>query len=217
MSDPNFHITTPRLYLSYADPSNEAHIDFSLELINGAPALRSQGSTGTSAADRDAARKRIADTMTSLKNKGFGRYFVWLRPEPSSSSSSPSNTSTPFSSRALEPIGSVGLQLARLEGIKAPTIPDVGFIFLEKHQGKGYATEAVRVLMKYYEEEKGISVFSGFTKEDNEGARGLFRRLGFRNHGVRRVSGIMWSGEDIEADTWTWGVDEGVGLEEFGI
>ncbi|EMD89488.1 hypothetical protein COCC4DRAFT_207492 [Bipolaris maydis ATCC 48331] len=211
MPDPNFHITTPRLYLSYGDPSNEAHIDFSLELITSAPALRSQGPAGSSAADREAARKRIADTMLSLKNKGFGRYFVWLRPE------NDDNTTSPFSSRTLEPIGSVGLQLARLDGVKAPSIPDVGFIFLEKHQGKGYATEAVRALMKYYEEEKGIHVFSGFTKEDNEGARGLFRRLGFRNHGVRMVSGIMWNGEDIEADTWTWGVEEGHGLEEFGI
>ncbi|XP_014556031.1 hypothetical protein COCVIDRAFT_100806 [Bipolaris victoriae FI3] len=212
MSDPNFHITTPRLYLSYADPSNEAHVDFSLDLVNSAPTLRSQGSTGNSAADRAAARKRIADTMTSLKNKGFGRYFVWLRPETSSS-----DASTPFSERSLTPIGSVGLQLARLDGIKAPTIPDVGFIFLEKYQGKGYAAEAVAALMKYYEEEKGVSAFSGFTKEDNEGARGLFRRLGFTNHGVRRVSGIMWSGEDIEADTWTWGLKEGQELGELGI
>ncbi|USP74078.1 uncharacterized protein yc1106_01352 [Curvularia clavata] len=213
MLDFNFHITTPRLYLSYCNPSSDAHVDFTLELLHGPASLRVHPEVKKDFADRDAVQRRLQTSIESFEKTGYGRYLVSLRPD----SEAEEDSEKPFSERKLEHIGVVSMQLVRIEGTKAPAIPDVGFNILERYHGKGYATEAAQGLMKFYEQEKGVRVFAGFTSDQNESAKKLFRRLGFQNHGVRKVSGIMWNGEDINADCWTWGFEEGRKLEEFGI
>jgi RimJ/RimL family protein N-acetyltransferase len=87
---------------------------------------------------------------------------------------------------------------------------------MTRYHGKGYATEAVRGLMEFFSKEKGVGVFSGLTNEKNENARRVFRRLEFKEWGVRRVNGIIWTGEPAELDVWTFGTGER-GLEEFGF
>lgn len=212
MLDFNFHITTPRLYISYCNPSSDAHVDFTMELLHGAASLRVHPGAKNDFPDRAAAQQRLQDVMERFQKTGFGRYLVSLRPE-----NEDADSETPFSERKLEHIGVVSLQLSRFEGMNVPTIPDVGFNFLEQYHGKGYAVEAARGLMKYYEEEKGVHVFAGFTSDQNESAKKVFRRLGFENYGVRRIKGIMWSGEDVDADCWVLGFKEGQKLEDFGI
>ena len=111
----------------------------------------------------------------------------------------------------------VTVERARFPDTPAPTIADVGFNMHEKYHGKGYAKEAVLGFMKYFREEKGMGVFAGFTDEKNENARRLFRRLGFVEHGVRTVGGIMWTGEPADLDVWTFGIEERKTLEEYGL
>jgi len=146
-----------------------------------------------------------------LMMTGYGRYLISLKPEEED------DPKKPFSEKELEHIGIVSMQLARIEGAQAPTIPDVGFNMMEKCHGKGYASEAVQGLIKYYGETKGIKEFAGLTHETNGPANKLFRRTGFKNWGTKKVSGIMWSGQDIDVSVWTWGIDEGRKLEEFGF
>ena len=55
------------------------------------------------------------------------------------------------------------------------------------------------------------------TDDTNEEAKRLFRRLGFTNHGVRKVRGIRWGGEVIDVDLWTLGLEDGKKLEDFGF
>jgi RimJ/RimL family protein N-acetyltransferase len=210
MTDFNFHISTPRLHISYANPSNDAHCDFMLEVLHGAPSRKWDPSAVDHIPDREAARSALAARSARLVNGGFGRYLVSLKTEQE-------DESILFAERELTPIGYVSMQLCRLEGVPAPTIPDVGFNMHERYHGKGYATEAVQGLMKYFREEKGIGAFAGLTNEKNEGARRLFRRLGFKEWGVKTVGGIMWTGEPAEVDVWTFGVEEGKRLEEFGL
>jgi RimJ/RimL family protein N-acetyltransferase len=150
-----------------------------------------------------------------LVEQGIGRYLVSLKPLDRSGEEMGKNQ--PFSERELTPIGVVSIQLARLDGVPAPTIPDVGFNMHEKYHGKGYATEAVLGLLKYFKEEKGTSMFAGLTNEKNEDARRLFRRVGFMEHSVRTVRGIMWTGEPADLDVWTFGIPKGNTLEEYGL
>jgi RimJ/RimL family protein N-acetyltransferase len=209
MSHLNFHITTPRLYLSYCNPDSDLHCDFTVELLHGAPSRRWHPEAVQFCPDRDAARNALLAKSERLINEGMGRYLVSLRP-------SDEDASIPFAEKELVPIGVVSMQVARLEGVAAPTIPDVGFNMHEKYHGKGYATEAVQGLMKYFRE-KNVEVFCGLTNEKNESARRLFRRLGFREWGVRTVTGVMWTGKPADVDVWTFGVEEGRALEEFGL
>lgn len=46
MLDPTFHITTPRLYLSYLDPSNDAHLSYVIRLKNSPEMLAMVAQTG---------------------------------------------------------------------------------------------------------------------------------------------------------------------------
>ena len=93
----------------------------------------------------------LAAKSERLLSEGLGSYLVSLKP-------SNEDSSVPFSERELVPIGVVSMQVARLEGVAAPTIPDVGFNMLEKYHGKGYATEAVQGIMDYFRKEKGVDV-----------------------------------------------------------
>jgi len=80
-----------------------------------------------------------------------------------------------------------------------------------------YATEAAQGLIKYFREEKGAKEIAGLTDDTNEEAKRLFRRLGFTNHGVKKVRGIRWSGEVLDVDLWTLGLEDGKKLEDFGF
>jgi RimJ/RimL family protein N-acetyltransferase len=214
MSPYDFHISTPRLYISYVDPSSDAHNDFTLELLHGAPSVRVNPGVVEAVPDREAAQKITASTDEKIRTTGYGRYLVSLKPD---SHEDDGKAGVPFSQRKLVHIGIVSMQLGRVAGEESPTMPDVGFNMMERYHGKGYATEAVQGLIKYFHEEKGAKEIAGLTDPTNEDAKRLFRRLGFTNHGVRTVRGIRWSGEVIDVDVWTLGLEDGKKLEEFGF
>jgi RimJ/RimL family protein N-acetyltransferase len=214
MSPYDFYFSTPRLYLSYCDPSCDAHCDFVIELLHGAPSLRRYPNIVEEVPDREAARKIIANGTEKLHTNGYGRYLVSLKPD---SAEEDEKAGVPFSQRKLEHIGYVTMQLGRVPGKQAPIIPDLGFNMIERYHGKGYATEAAQGLIKYFGDEKSVEEVAGFTNPDNEDAQRLFRRLGFKNHGVRSIKGVRWSGEDsLDVDVWTWGLEDGR-LEDFGL
>ncbi|KAI4917753.1 hypothetical protein J4E85_009845 [Alternaria conjuncta] len=214
MSPYDFHISTSRLYLSYLDPSSDEQCDFTLALYHGAPSVRRYPGVIKDVPDREAARKIAASGDEKLRATGYGRYIISLKPE---SPAGDEETGVPFSQRRLERIGIVSMQLGRVAGEQAPTMPDVGFNMMERYHGKGYATEAAQGLIKYFREEKGAKEIAGLTDDTNDEAKRLFRRLGFTNHGVRKVRGIRWGGEVIDVDLWTLGLEDGKKLEDFGF
>ncbi|KAL5113145.1 hypothetical protein ACEQ8H_008990, partial [Pleosporales sp. CAS-2024a] len=87
--------------------------------------------------DHKAAQRHVERSIESLQKTGYGRYLVSLR-----TANEDEDSAKPFSEGTFEHIGLIGLHLARLEGVKAPEISDVGFNFLEQYHRKGYATEA---------------------------------------------------------------------------
>lgn len=81
MTDPDFHITTPRLYLSHLQPSLPAHCAFLVALYNSPAFIASVGGTPTSITTPAAARTLLAGRFRAdHARNGYGTYLVSLRP-----------------------------------------------------------------------------------------------------------------------------------------
>jgi RimJ/RimL family protein N-acetyltransferase len=193
MLDFNFHITTPRLTLSYLDPSNAEHVDFIYELNNTPEMLATNRNLPNPFTDREAALKFIEPNITSLEKTGYGKFLISRPPDTASTA-----RNQPFTQllNTHTFIGIVSLQVKRHPS--APTIPDIGFAILAKYYGQGYATEAAEGLMKYYREERAQTEFAGFCDPGNEQSKKMLRRLGFKELGVRQVNGLVGEGVEMK-------------------
>jgi RimJ/RimL family protein N-acetyltransferase len=213
MLDYDFHLTTPRLYMSYFNPDNDAHCAFTDAFISSRGVANQIRESGLSLPTERPGRTFIVDGVEKMAKTGYGRYLISLEP---GSAVGEVEDSEPFSQRTLELVGAVSMQCARYPN--APTIPDVGFGLLPKHFGKGYATEAAQRLLQYFEEERGQKVFGGYCKPDNEASKNVLRKLGFEERGLRTLNGMLPDGKLFELSVWTKGVGwkEGA-LEEFGM
>ncbi|KAF1941643.1 hypothetical protein EJ02DRAFT_455023 [Clathrospora elynae] len=223
MLDFNFHLTTPRLNISYFDPSNDAHCEFIFEMVNS-PGVAIQRPTADvekakAATPREYGRTLLNEGIEKLEEAGYGRYLITLKPSTDSDTYSPEsndNDNTPFSQRQGEPLGVVSMRFARFPG-PHPKLPDVGYGLLPKNFGKGYATEAAQGLLKYFEEVKGQKEFLGFCKPENEASKNVLRKLGFREWEVRNIDGVI-KGKKHKTLVWTKGVEVGEGvLEALGV
>jgi RimJ/RimL family protein N-acetyltransferase len=207
MSTSTFHIDTPRLSLSLLSASNDTHCDFTVSLIHSPSSTKYNPSGPSLIPDREAARSFLVKSTEYFLRTGYSRYLVSLKP----TSAPLVDDDAAFSTEGRHLIGIVSMKLAREPDVLGPLIPDVGFNFLPQFHGKGYATEAAVGLMQWYREEKGIKAFAGLTDEGNLEAKGVFRKLGFRGWGVRKVNGVI-PGGPMDVSVWTIGVD---GLEEL--
>jgi RimJ/RimL family protein N-acetyltransferase len=76
-------------------------------------------------------------------------------------------------------IGDCGLRPTRRD----PSRAELGFTFARAYQGKGYASEAVRCLLEYAFTSLALQRVFAITQTQNDAARRLLERLGFRGHG----------------------------------
>lgn len=216
MADPNFHITTPRLYLSYYQSTLNSHCDHLVNLYNTPEVLKGNGSVATPIPDRESARKVIESRAECQAKTGYGRYLISLRP---TTTEDLEDDICPFLERSekYEKIGMVGLKLR--EHPAAPSVPDIGFSLLRPFWGKGYATEAAKALIDYFENEKNVKEVLGFCNPTNEESRKLFQRLGFeergvhllrgigdRNHDDGGVRGLVWAKRGMAEDLSVYGI-----------
>jgi RimJ/RimL family protein N-acetyltransferase len=222
MLDHDFHLATPRLFISHLIPTNDAHCDFIYDLMLSPGIAKEMPAADVQKAmsvpPRDAGRKFIADCVGKMEKTGHGRYLISLKPTLTSDSSTPGSIEVPFSQRQLVPIGVVSMQHARFPSApSAPTIPDVGFGLLSRYFRNGYATEAATALLKYFKEEKGQTEFCAFCRPDNEASKNALARLGFEARGFRGINGVV-EGELLGALVWTMGVGkEESALEARGL
>lgn len=210
MLDPTFHITAPRLHLSYLDPSNDAHMTFVVHLYNSPEILAVAAQTGAMPKKPQTvsgARAALEPSVSRLATTGIGRYIISLR-----------DPSVPFTEETeREYIGTASMQLNRFPSVSCPTIPDVGFMLLAKYHGKGYASEACETLMQYFRETKGQERFAGFTHPENVQSQKLFVRMGFESKGTMDVGGIVGDGSPMGVAVWVKGVSPDTQLGELGI
>lgn len=210
MTDPNFHIATPRLYLSYFQPSNPNHCDFLVTLWNTPEFIASIGGKPTSITTRGAAEALIAGRFRAEHARnGYGMFLVSLK---SSTPDYPADSSAPFSEHLekCKPIGTVSLM--RGEPPNAYTAPDVGFAILPEEMRRGYAKEAAEGVMAWAEAERGVRDVLGLTEPSNEASQGVFRSLGFEDRGIHSlkvfggVKGSVWTKKGMHSDVSEYGI-----------
>ncbi len=127
---------------------------FIFELVNMPSWLQYIGDRGVRTV-RDAEQYIINGPMTSYEKFGFGLYLVALKD-------------------TLEPIGMCGL-------LKRDTLehPDIGFAFLQKFTGRGYAFESAAEVLTYGKNVLGLTSILAITTKDNSSSIKLLGRLGF--------------------------------------
>ena len=127
---------------------------FIFELVNMPSWLQYIGDRGVKTL-RDAEQYIINGPMTSYEKFGFGLYLVALKDTQ-------------------ESVGMCGL-------LKRDTLdnPDVGFAFLEKFTGRGYAFEAAVEVLAYGKRVLGLTRILAITTKDNTSSIKLLNRLGF--------------------------------------
>lgn len=75
-----------------------------------------------------------------------------------------------------EPVGMCGIVVGR-EGLDSP---DIGYAFLARHAGHGYATEAARAVLAHAVEELGLRRIVATVRAGNASSIGLLNKLGLR-------------------------------------
>jgi RimJ/RimL family protein N-acetyltransferase len=131
--------------------------EFILELVNEPLWLRFIGDKGVRTLED--ARKYIEEgPVASYRRNGFGLYLVERRelPEPA------------------EPIGICGL-------IRRETLEDVdlGFAFLERYQGRGYARESAMAIVELGRSRFGLVRLVAITTPDNDRSIRVLEGVGF--------------------------------------
>ncbi len=102
--------------------------------------------------------------MASYAQHGFGLYLVELKD-------------------SLIPIGISGV-------LKRETLehPDIGFAFLPRFWGRGYAFESAAAVMTHARTVLGLNQIAAITSPDNERSIKLLEKLGFEFQGMKRLS-----------------------------
>ncbi|MFI4920518.1 MAG: GNAT family N-acetyltransferase [Gammaproteobacteria bacterium] len=142
---------TERLALSLLEPGDA---EFILELVNDPAWLRYIGDRGVHNLDDACGYIRIgpADMQARL---GYSLYKVALKSDGKS-------------------IGICGL-------LKRDSLPDadIGFAFLERYRGQGYAREAASATLAYARSILGLKRILAITSPDNVSSIRLLEKLGF--------------------------------------
>jgi RimJ/RimL family protein N-acetyltransferase len=146
---------TERLRIRWFDTRDAPFI---VELLNEPSWIRFIGDKGIKTL-QDARRYLETGPLRMYDRVGFGLYMV--------------------ESHKAEPMGMCGL-------IKRDTLKDVdiGFAFLPRFWGGGYAYEAASAVMSYGKSVVGLSRVVAILSQDNERSARLLERLGFRFEGL---------------------------------
>jgi RimJ/RimL family protein N-acetyltransferase len=208
MTDPNFFISTPRLYLSYFQPLLPSHCDFLVKLYNTPEFIASIGGKPTSITTRAVAQTQLQGRFQSEHARnGYGTYLVSLK--PSTYEQSDDDTTFPQTLAACKHIGTVSLM--RGEPPNAYLAPDLGFAILPEEMRKGYACEAAEALLVWAERDLGVRNVLGLFDPANEASKRVFKKLGFEDRGVRAlkafggVEGAVWVRNGMVEDLSEYG------------
>lgn len=153
-------LETDRLILRRLTPQDA---EFILQLMNEPSWLRFIGNKSVRTIE-DARNYILKGPVEMYSRLGFGLYLVELKEEGVS-------------------IGICGL-------IKRDSLADVdiGFAFLQKFWGKGYAYESASAVMAYGKRAFGLTRLAAITSPDNYVSIGLLEKLGFNFERMVKLS-----------------------------
>jgi RimJ/RimL family protein N-acetyltransferase len=165
----SFVAETDRLNLHLFMPEDAPLV---LELVNDPLWLRFIGDRKVRTLDD--ARAYIRKLTDSYEKNGYGLYLVERKEDG-------------------ELLGMCGL-------VKRDTLPDadLGFAFLERFRGAGYALEAAKGTMALARESLGLGRILAIVSPDNERSARLLEKLGF----IRERSIVMNGNDQDPVDLW---------------
>jgi RimJ/RimL family protein N-acetyltransferase len=138
--------------------------EFILGLVNEAAFIRNIGDKGVRTVE-DAREYILNGPVASYARFGFGLYLVELAETGAA-------------------IGMCGLlKRDSLEDV------DIGFAFLEKFWGRGFACESAAAVMEYGRSALGIERIVAITSPDNQGSIRVLEKLGLRFDKMIRMPG----------------------------
>lgn len=170
-------LETERLILREMDESDD---EFIYDLLNQPSFIKYIGNRNVHGTER--AREIIRDRyIASYREYGYGLWAVELKPvfDPVNDAISADEIQNPESAIQNTTIGMCGF--VRRDGLP---YADIGFAFLPEFEGKGYAHEAARAVMRYGWETLGLKRVLAITTLDNESSIRLLRKLGFKDDGL---------------------------------
>jgi [ribosomal protein S5]-alanine N-acetyltransferase len=154
-------IETERLAIRHLGAGDE---EFILELLNQPSFIRNIADRNVRSLE-DAAAYIQNGPVASYERFGFGLFLVSLK-------------------ESAVRIGICGLlKRDALEDV------DIGFAYLERFWGQGYALEAARAVMEYGWKIVGLKRIVGITAPHNEASMSLLHKLGMRFEGTVRLPG----------------------------
>ena len=149
-------LRTGRLILRHL---SEDDAPFILELLNERGFIQNIGDRGVR--DLDGARAYITDgPAASYRQHGYGLWLAALR-------------------ETGEPIGICGL--VKREGLEDA---DVGYAFLERTWGRGYAQEAAAATLRHARETIGLDKVVAITAPGNAGSIAVLLKIGMKAAGT---------------------------------
>lgn len=174
MTDPNFYIETPRLYISYFIAENPKHCAFLVELCNSSLFISSVGQTGVT--DKVQARDRTRNRFVPERKRNiYEGYLVSLKPIPNES----------FTDSQL--IGAVSLMKRVPKESRSYSAPDIGYSIIPKMNAKGYATKSTKALLDYAKTELDITEVLRFFDPKNVGSRKVMEKIGLEVRGIKAL------------------------------
>jgi ribosomal-protein-alanine N-acetyltransferase len=155
-------LETERLVLREVEDPDAA---FMLELLNSPGFLENIGDRNVR--DEDQARGFMEERLRgSYREHGFG---MWVTVQKSDR----------------RPVGLAGL--VRREGLD---VPDVGYAFLPRAWGQGYAQEAAAAVLAHAQGPLAIPKLAAITKPENFASMAVLKKIGFTFQGMIQLPGI---------------------------
>jgi [ribosomal protein S5]-alanine N-acetyltransferase len=154
-------LETPRLTMREATADDAAFI---LDLLNAPGFIQGIGDRGVRTLDQ--ARDYIETRMVgSYRDHGFGMWVVTAKGEG-------------------EPAGLCGL-------VRRDVLPhvDLGYAFLERWWGRGYAQEAAAAVLAHAHAVLGLTTVAAIVNPDNAASRRVLEKTGFSFIDVRHLDG----------------------------
>jgi [ribosomal protein S5]-alanine N-acetyltransferase len=154
-------LETPRLTLREATADDAA---FVLELLNAPGFIQGIGDRGVRSLDQ--AQDYIETRMVgSYRDHGFGMWVVTPKDQGQAA-------------------GLCGL-------VRRDVLPhvDLGYAFLERWWGRGYAQEAAAAVLAHARDAHGLTTVAAIVNPDNAASRRVLEAIGFRFIDVRQLDG----------------------------
>jgi [ribosomal protein S5]-alanine N-acetyltransferase len=154
-------LETPRLALRELTC---ADAPFMLELLNSPGFIQGIADRGVRTVE-GAADYIEARVLASYRDHGFGMWAVLPKGEA-------------------EPVGLAGL-------VKRDVLEhvDVGYAFLERAWGRGYAQEAASAVLAYARQQLGLQTIVAITAPANTASQRVLEKIGLRFEGLRDLPG----------------------------